>query len=202
MEVKLIGITGQSGSGKSFVGLIFKKQAIPVINIDNMLSDMFDPGSKIHGKLIEMIGSEILNNDGSIDMSKLTTIIKNEQWVANLIDWIVEDELDNTIGRIKTAFMYNDIEFGGLESTNLLNSKIKKHIFKIILVQCDDDVRMNRMITNGISFQVAKKITNKKTFINTNDIDYFINNSIGFAETEKQCLNIYNKLMMSKSVDC
>lgn len=195
METKLIGITGQTGSGKSFIGSVLKKQAMPVINIDNMLNDMFNPGTNIHRKVIEIIGTEVLNIDGTINMVELTNIIANEKWVANLVDWVVEDEVEGVIDRIKSAFTYNDIEVGVLECTNLLNSKIKKYIFKTIFVQCDDSVRLDRMVMRGISYQIAKRIINNTFFINTNEVDYLINNSGNFIETEEQTLKIHHKIL-------
>ena len=194
---KLIGITGQAGSGKSFVGSVLKKQAIPVINIDNMLGNMFDPGTNIHRKIIEIIGTEILNIDGTINMPELTGIIEKEKWVSNLIDWVIEDEVDSVIGRIETAFNHNEIKIGALESVNLLNTKIKKYLFKIILIQCDDFIRFDRMILKGISPQIAKKIINNTFFINLNEIDYFINNSNDIIDTKEQILKIFNKITNS-----
>jgi len=195
MNTKLIGITGQAGSGKSFVGSVLKKQAIPVINIDNMLGDMFDPGTNIHRKIIEIIGTEVLNIDGTINMFELTEIIKKEKWVSNLVDWVIEDEVDSVINRIKIAFNNNEIKIGALESTNLLNTKIKSYLYKIIFIQCDDSIRFDRMVLRGISSQIAKRIVNNIFFIDINEIDYFINNSNNAIDTEKQTLKIFNKIM-------
>jgi len=198
METKLIGITGQAGSGKNFVSSVLKKQAIPVINIDNMLGNMFDPGTNIHRKIIEIIGTEVLNIDGTINMIELTNIIKKEQWVATLIDWVIEDEVDVVINRIKNAFSYNDLKVGGLKSANLLCSKIKQHMFKIIFVQCDDIIRFDRMVSKGISYQIAKKIVNNNVFfIDTNQVDFFVNNSHSFIDTETQVLAIHDKILDS-----
>ena len=62
--MKVIGVTGSSGSGKSTVSKIIQKELnAKLIVADEIVKKMQEPGEEYFEKTIELLGSKYLNRD-------------------------------------------------------------------------------------------------------------------------------------------
>lgn len=68
----VIGLCGNSGSGKGTVGAYFSKHGIPSIDADLVYRDLIAPGSELVKRLSDNFGTEILNPDLSLNRSALS----------------------------------------------------------------------------------------------------------------------------------
>ena len=74
--MKVIGLTGGIGSGKSLVAEILeKKYRAYLLNTDAIAKKQMEPGGESYLEVVEYFGSEILTEDNSIDRAKLAAII-------------------------------------------------------------------------------------------------------------------------------
>ena len=73
--MKKIGITGGIGSGKSMLTNWLREKGYPVIDADEVSREAAAPGEPAMLRLLEEIGSEVFNNDGSLNRQKLANII-------------------------------------------------------------------------------------------------------------------------------
>jgi dephospho-CoA kinase len=71
---KLVGLTGNIGSGKTTVGRMFAARGIPVIDADDLLREVQAPGQPAHAE-IAAAWPEALAADGSIDRQRLGKIV-------------------------------------------------------------------------------------------------------------------------------
>ncbi|TAH64361.1 MAG: dephospho-CoA kinase, partial [Anaerolineaceae bacterium] len=75
-NMKVIGITGGIGSGKSLVAdIMIKKYKAYLINSDSIAREQMMPGGISYQGVVDYFGREILVEDGSIDKSKLSQIV-------------------------------------------------------------------------------------------------------------------------------
>ena len=78
-RMKVIGITGGIGSGKSLVAHILKeKYNAYIVNTDRIAKEQMEPGGISYTGVIEYFGTKILKEDGSIDRSLLSQIVFND----------------------------------------------------------------------------------------------------------------------------
>ena len=70
-KYKLIGLTGQSGAGKSTVSKIFSKPGARIINADEIVSELYTPGSYCLKAVAACFGADIINRDGSLNRKLL-----------------------------------------------------------------------------------------------------------------------------------
>ena len=61
---KLIGLTGQSGAGKSTVAEVFAKLGAYVINADMIVAELYNAGSPCLKAVAAEFGQDILKPDG------------------------------------------------------------------------------------------------------------------------------------------
>ena len=69
--MKVIGITGPIGSGKSYVGDIFEEYGFPRIDTDKVYHGLISSYTDTVKELEKEFGKEIVRDDGSVDRKKL-----------------------------------------------------------------------------------------------------------------------------------
>lgn len=73
--MRVLGLTGGIGSGKSAVGLMFAQLGADLIEADQLARDVVEPGQPALSEIVETFGPDILRSDGRLNRSKLATII-------------------------------------------------------------------------------------------------------------------------------
>ena len=87
-EVLIVGLTGQTGAGKSTVSKIFAENGFSVINADNIARLVVEKGTKCLNEIIELFGSHILNNDGSLNRKSLADIVFSDKKKLEMLNTI------------------------------------------------------------------------------------------------------------------
>lgn len=64
---KLIGLTGQSGAGKSTVSKLFERLGAKIINADEIVTNLYTPGSYCLKAVAAAFGGDIINGDGTLN---------------------------------------------------------------------------------------------------------------------------------------
>ena len=72
---KIIGITGGIASGKSTVTDFLKQQGYQVIDADQVVHELQEPGGRLYQALLSAFGPAILREDGRLDRAKLGAMI-------------------------------------------------------------------------------------------------------------------------------
>ncbi len=74
--MKVIGLTGGIGSGKSLVATILRdKYGALLLNSDAIAKSQMEPGGASYEAVVNYFGKEIISEDGNIDRNKLSKII-------------------------------------------------------------------------------------------------------------------------------
>ncbi|GAB3690662.1 dephospho-CoA kinase [Corynebacterium nasicanis] len=69
--MKIIGLTGGIGSGKTSVADLLRSYGLPVIDADQLARDVVAPGQPALAELADAFGADILQADGSLDRAQL-----------------------------------------------------------------------------------------------------------------------------------
>ena len=73
--MKVIGLTGGIGSGKSTVSQFLAELGAVVLNADEVGHETFRPDTEIWRKVVAAFGRQIVTPDGNIDRKKLGNIV-------------------------------------------------------------------------------------------------------------------------------
>jgi dephospho-CoA kinase len=73
--MKVIGLTGGIGSGKSTVAAILTELGAVVIDTDKLGHEAFKHGTEVWRQVVDTFGEAILDADGEIDRTRLAAIV-------------------------------------------------------------------------------------------------------------------------------
>ncbi|MBA7642949.1 Dephospho-CoA kinase [subsurface metagenome] len=73
--MKIIGLTGGIGSGKSTVAQFLAELGAIIIDADKMGHEALKPGSEVRQQVVAAFGRQIVNANGDIDRSRLGEIV-------------------------------------------------------------------------------------------------------------------------------
>lgn len=72
--IRVVGLTGPTGAGKSTVANIWRQRRIPIIDTDGLARKVVEPGTACLQQLVEAFSAAILNEDGSLHRGKLAEV--------------------------------------------------------------------------------------------------------------------------------
>lgn len=187
----IIGLTGQTGAGKSTVSEILEKYGCYHIDADKVAHDILENNKEVQEKLKERFGEDITGANGKIDRKILATRAfadKNSTLALNAITHpAVNNEIQNIILKQK--------EYGTkaviIDAIALFESGEAKICDYTVAVIAPRDVRLERIIARDkISVSRANERINaqKDESFFTLNADYIINNCEPYNiydETEK-----------------
>lgn len=89
--MKIIGLTGGIASGKSTVSNFLKELGASVFDADEVSRNVLKKGAEGFEKVIELLGTNILLEDGSIDRQKVANIVFNDKEALKKLEKIVHE---------------------------------------------------------------------------------------------------------------
>ncbi|MDA9622732.1 dephospho-CoA kinase [Flavobacteriaceae bacterium] len=140
--MKIIGLTGGIGSGKSTISKEFKCNSIPVYDSDTRAKILMNSSKVLKAKLIEFFGSSAYSN-GFLNKKYISNLIFNDSSALNKINSIVHPEVFDDFINWKSR-LNND--FVIYESALVFESGSYKLNDYNILVISDINKRIERVI--------------------------------------------------------
>ena len=154
---RIIGITGGIASGKSTVTEFLRQQGYQVIDADQVVHELQEPGERLYQALLSAFGSAILQEDGRLDRPKLGAMIfGNPELLAKssqIQNQIIREEL---AGRRDLLSETEDIFF--MDLPLLFELQYEDWFDQIWLVDVTKETQLSRLMTrNALSQEEAKK---------------------------------------------
>jgi dephospho-CoA kinase len=92
-KVRIIGITGGIGSGKSTVGRMLADRGMVVIDSDEIARELVEPGSEALEQIIWEFGEDILTIEGRLDRVKMASLIFNNESKRAVLERILHPRI-------------------------------------------------------------------------------------------------------------
>lgn len=195
----IIGITGNSGSGKTSISKLLKEKLdADIINADEVAAEMSMPGTIYFEEIVNAFGEDILLENGKINKPKLANIIftnseKKEVLNSLTFKYIVEEiKARANLSKCKTVI---------IDAPLLVESKLNEICDIVISVIADEDIKLKRICKrDNINENVASnriKAQPKNEFYIKNSNIVIINNDN--SNLEKQVEGI-KELIESEAI--
>lgn len=171
--MKIIGITGPIGCGKSYVAQLIEKQGIPTVDADQVYHQLTSVPSPLVAELSKEFGECILTSNGALDRQKLAPIVFKDPDELEKLNAITHKAILAEIKRHLDEYKNTGIKAVTLQVPLMFESGADKLCDAVLCVAASEEKRIERICQrDGISKKDAQnRIKNQK------EIQFYIANS-------------------------
>lgn len=192
--MKIVGLTGGIGSGKTTIAKWFSEVGIPVYNSDNEAKRLMNESVEIREELIQLFGKDAyLNNE--LNRKFISSKVFENKYLLEQLNQIVHPTVFKDF---KIWIQNQNAPFVVKEAAILFESGSYHDCDYIVSVIADEEIRIQRVMNrDGISReQVLSRIKNQWTdelrIVNS---DFIIRNNEGLNKLKEEFQEVYNKLL-------
>ncbi len=196
--MKIIGLTGNSGTGKSTVSKIFSENGGFIIDADKIAHENMQPKGLSYNEIIETFGTTVLSDNKEIDRKKLGEIVFSDKEELAKLN---EISLKYILKKISDTIDYvtknpDDTKFIVVDAPLLIETGLNYIVNEVWVICADYDIRVSRIMQrDNLTSDYAKKRLENQTSQEelSSYADVIIeNNDISIDELSKQVLSKLN----------
>ncbi|MDP2929749.1 MAG: dephospho-CoA kinase [Candidatus Omnitrophota bacterium] len=193
--MRIVGLTGGFGTGKSFVASLFKRLGATVIDVDKLGHKALKRGSSTYKRVVAAFGKKILNPDLSINRRALAGIVFDNRKILAKLNRIAHPEIIKDIKRRINKAGIGEILI--VDAPLICETNITGLMDVLIVVKASKSNRIERSLDRlCVSEEDARKriacqMPLKKKI---RMADYVVDNDGTMEETKKQVRKIWLKL--------
>ena len=200
----IVALTGGIASGKSVVAEVLEELGCYIHHADKIAHDLMEPEKPAWKKIVAHFGKKILNEDKTINRSRLGKIIfsdeKERRFLNELIHPLVLEKKKEVSSRLEKERHYNIFIS---EAALTIEAGFADFFDKIIMTYCKKEVQKKRLMErDGISRKQTMKII--KSQMQPQEkmkyADYIIDTSSSLQSTVEQTERVYRNLMMDNEM--
>ena len=187
--MRVFGLTGGIGSGKSTVARLFREEKIPVVDADRISREITSPGKPAYIEIVGRFGEEILLPDGRIDRKILGAIIFSNAGKRADLEAITHPRIAEGMREAVSALASEGHPVVIVEAA-LIHEKEPQGMFDAVIgVRCGRGLQVERLMRrDGIPREQALRIVSSQMDPEEKALtsDYVIDNSGDLAGTRAQ----------------
>lgn len=156
--MRVYGLTGGTGSGKSEAARRFAELGFPIIDADTVGHDVIAPGGAAEQEAVAAFGPEIVTN-GAIDRAKLGAIVFRDEASRKKLNAIVHPAIRMTIAMRCAALAEQGHGVAIIDAALIAeNGKKEDFLAGLIVVVCPEEERIRRLVAHrGIDAAEARR---------------------------------------------
>ena len=197
MSSLVIGLTGQTGAGKSTVSEFALELGCKIINADSVAREALAPGSEVLKRLAVSFGSDIIEKDGSCKRRLLAQRAFSSRENTDLLNEITHPWIKRRISEYIEIYRRDGDCIILLDAPQLYESGCDGLCDTVIAVTAPEDIRMARIIErDGLTEEEAalrmKAQKSGEFFIER--ADHIIDGSLPLKEVKERISEIIKEL--------
>ena len=195
--MKVIGLTGGIGSGKSTVSSYLKEQGFLILDADQIAHDITKKGSPVLQKIADAFGADMLDAEGNLQRKKLAAVafstLENKALLESLTTAEVVRLISETVAQLRKTKDY-DIIF--IDAPLLFEAGVDRLTDFVWMVSADEEIRIERVMNRDqisredVLQRIANQMSNEEKIERSQEI---IDNSSGKEELYRQVKALLEK---------
>ena len=188
--MKVIGITGGIGSGKSTVSDIIKKNNFPVIDCDEISRELTQKDNTVLDEIRRCFGASVFDDNGNLLRQELANIVFSDSSKKKILEDIVVTRIFEIVRDDLSKHRSLGTKLVFIDAPLLIETGLNRLCDVCVLVTADIETRINRVekrdginrdrVLERISNQMPeseKKAVADELIDNSGSIEY-LNNSV------------------------
>jgi dephospho-CoA kinase len=196
--MRVYGLTGNIGSGKSTVASMFREAGIPVLDADRIAREVTAPGSPAYRDVVEEFGAGILGADGAIDRGRLAELVFSDPSRRARLERITHPAILSAMKESLARLEREGHAVAIVEAALIHESGRKGLLSAVISVRCDPPVALRRLAGRGGMTREqaeARASAQMDPEEKARASDYVIDNSGDLDSTRRQVLRLARILL-------
>ncbi len=197
--MRIYGLTGNIGSGKSTVAEILRQLGAHVIDADDVAREIMRPGEDALREVALSFGRQVLRDDGTLDRETLASIVFSDEQKRKILNRITHPRIEHRIRKKISALNGDSVVF--IEAS-LIDRKGGEGLGDIldglVVVSCPAEIREQRAIgrpggsAEDIRRRIAAQLPEERKVA---PADFLIENSSDPESLRAQVLELWDVLV-------
>jgi len=148
VNVKVVGLTGPIGAGKSVVASMLRELGAKVLDADALVHDEQSRGTVGYSAIIQAFGTKILGEDKEVDRKKLAAEVFGDPAKLAKLERILHPRVIARILEARKMLREDDVLV--VEAIKLLESGLRNVCDEIWVVVAPRELLLERLATRGL----------------------------------------------------
>lgn len=147
--MRVLGLTGGIGCGKSTVAALLEARGVPVVDADQLGREVVAPGSGALRELVAAFGAGILRADGTLDRKGLAAVVFNDRGALRHLDAITHPRIAALATERLRALRDAGHTLAALEAALLLEAGWDRVTDAVVVVTTTPELQLARLLARG-----------------------------------------------------
>jgi dephospho-CoA kinase len=143
--MRVWGLTGGIGAGKSEAARVLRTLGVPVLDADQVARAQMAPGSPVHDAVIDAFGTGILGPDGRVDRGRLAAIVFADPALRTRLDALTHGPVMATLQQRLDRLAEGGHPLAVIEAALVFETGLDRTLDGTIAVVAPIDVRVARV---------------------------------------------------------
>lgn len=196
--MKVVGLTGGIGCGKSTVARLLVARGARLIDADALARVVVEPGRPAHRDIVAEFGEGVLNPDRTLNREALAAIVFNDRPRRDRLNQITHPRIGEEMLRLIKSAQDEGAAVAVIDAALLLESPATRWIKPVIVVVCDPAARLPRIAARDHAdpAEIQARINSQWTDAErAAKADFVIDNSGDLASLERQVEKVWKQLI-------
>lgn len=203
--MKVIGLTGSIGTGKSSVSKILNEDYnIPIIDADKISKEAVQKGSRGLNKIKDVFGSDYILDNGELNRHKMASLVFNDEKARLALNNIIHPEVTDKYNYLVNKYKQRDEKYVIYDCPLLIEEKLTNMVDVVMLVYTSQDIQIERIMLRD-KVKKEQALMRIKAQMSSEDkmkyADIIIDNSSDFNDLKNNINKIYSS-EFSKNNTC
>ena len=193
--MKLIGLTGGAGSGKTTVAGMLREMGAAIVDADEATHAVYAPGTPGFREVVEAFGADYVH-DGRIDRARLGDLVFRDAGARRRLNAIVHPRVRDWMAERTVEAFEGGAEIVVQDVPLLFENELQGLFSKTILVYASPATQLARLVERGVPVARANGMIASQMPIDAKRplADYVIDNDRSRADTRRQADEVWASL--------
>ncbi len=149
MPLKVFGLTGGIGSGKSTVAALLRERGVPVVDADELAREAVAPGSDGLAQVVDAFGGELLGPDGALDRKQLAARVFSDEAARKRLNGITHPIVRRLSQERFAALGEAGVPLAAYDVPLLFEVGLDAVLRPVVLVAVSESTQVERVLSRG-----------------------------------------------------
>jgi dephospho-CoA kinase len=158
--MKLIGLTGGVGMGKSTAATFFQQCGARIVDTDEIARELVQPGQPALAEIRIAFGDKMISQDGQLRRHELANIVFDDAIARKKLEEILHPRIrQRWLAQVET-WKRESCPVAIVVIPLLYETRAESHFEKVVCVGCSENARHARLLTRGwTNQQIEARVT-------------------------------------------